>query len=67
LPIGAAMRATIRRGGLQDEDHIGFMSMIDSIMTQAGLHLERLDRRRREPVPSDLVVGGKCGSDAFRA
>lgn len=52
---------------LQDASHIGFMSMIDSIMRQARVHLERLNRRRRETCPaSDLVVGVQCGgSDAF--
>jgi galactarate dehydratase len=52
---------------LQDEAHVGFMSMVDSIMRQAKVHLERLDRRRRVTVPaSELVVGVQCGgSDAF--
>ncbi len=52
---------------LQDEAHIGFMSMIDSIMRQAEVHLEKLNARRRETCPaSDLVVGVQCGgSDAF--
>lgn len=52
---------------LQDEAHVGFMSMIDSIMESAKAHLERLNRRRRETVPaSALVVGVQCGgSDAF--
>ncbi len=52
---------------LQDEAHIGFMSMIDSIMGSAKPHLERLNARRRETCPaSDLVVGVQCGgSDAF--
>ncbi len=52
---------------LQDEVHIGFMSMIDSIMATAEEHLERLNVRRRETVPaSKLVVGVQCGgSDAF--
>jgi galactarate dehydratase len=52
---------------LQDDRHVGFMSMIDSIMTQARQHLERLDARRRETMPaSELVVGVQCGgSDAF--
>lgn len=52
---------------LQDEGHVGFMSMIDSIVRQATPHLERLNRRRRETVPaSELVVGVQCGgSDAF--
>jgi galactarate dehydratase len=52
---------------LQDEAHVGFMSMIDSVMRQATAHLERLNRRRRETCPaSELVVGVQCGgSDAF--
>jgi len=52
---------------LQDEGHVGFMSMIDSIVRQATVHLERLNARRRETVPaSELVVGVQCGgSDAF--
>ena len=52
---------------LQDEAHVGFMSMIASIMTRAEEHLERLNARRRETVPaSELVVGVQCGgSDAF--
>ena len=52
---------------LQDSKHVGFMSMIESIMTQAEEHLERLNARRRETVPaSELVVGVQCGgSDAF--
>ena len=52
---------------LQDDAHVGFMSMIDSIMNTAQRHLERLNARRRETVPaSALVVGVQCGgSDAF--
>ncbi|MFX1678109.1 galactarate dehydratase [Mitsuaria sp. CC2] len=52
---------------LQDAKHVGFMSMIDSVMTQATVHLERLNQRRRVTVPaSELVVGVQCGgSDAF--
>ena len=52
---------------LQDDAHVGFMSMVDSIMRQAEEHLERLNARRRETVPaSELVVGVQCGgSDAF--
>jgi len=52
---------------LQAEEHVGFMSMIDSIVRQADVHLQRLNRRRRETVPvSELVVGVQCGgSDAF--
>ena len=52
---------------LQDEVHVGFMSMIDSIMKTAQSHLERLNARKRETVPaSELIVGVQCGgSDAF--
>ncbi len=52
---------------LQDEAHVGFMSMIDSVLRQAEFHLKRLNQRRRETVPvSELVVGVQCGgSDAF--
>ena len=52
---------------LQSDSHIGFMSMVASIVQQARQHLERLNNRRRETVPaSELVVGVQCGgSDAF--
>jgi galactarate dehydratase len=52
---------------LQDEVHVGFMSMVESIMAMAEVHLQRLNARRRETVPaSALVVGVQCGgSDAF--
>lgn len=52
---------------LQDRRHVGFESMIASILATAERHLERLDARRRETVPaSELVVGMQCGgSDAF--
>ncbi len=52
---------------LQNEAHVGFMSMVNSIVQQARRHLERLNARRRETVPaSELVVGVQCGgSDAF--
>ena len=52
---------------LQDDKHVGFESMIDSILATAEEHLERLNARRRETVPaSELVVGVQCGgSDAF--
>ncbi len=52
---------------LQDDAHVGFMSMVESIMRQATQHLERLNARQRETVPaSELVVGVQCGgSDAF--
>ncbi|KGE11307.1 galactarate dehydrogenase [Burkholderia gladioli] len=72
LPAGAIPVAADKpdNGGvvcLQDSAHVGFMSMIDSIMAMAEQHLERLNRRRRETVPaSELVVGVQCGgSDAF--
>jgi galactarate dehydratase len=52
---------------LQDEKHVGFMSMVDDILATAETHLQRLNARRRETVPaSELVVGVQCGgSDAF--
>ena len=52
---------------LQDDAHVGFMSMVEAIMRQAERHLERLNARVRETVPaSELVVGVQCGgSDAF--
>lgn len=52
---------------LQDAQHVGFMSMIDSIMKQAEINLVELNKRQRETVPaSELVVGVQCGgSDAF--
>ncbi|CAH0142114.1 Galactarate dehydratase (L-threo-forming) [Massilia sp. Bi118] len=52
---------------LQDNAHVGFGSMIESIMDTAERHLMELDARRRETCPaSDLVVGVQCGgSDAF--
>ena len=52
---------------LQDDAHVGFLSMIDAILATAELHLQRLNARRRVTVPaSELVVGVQCGgSDAF--
>jgi galactarate dehydratase len=52
---------------LQDAQHVGFESMVHSIVERARVHLERLNARRRETVPaSELVVGVQCGgSDAF--
>ena len=52
---------------LQDDRHVGFASMVASIVASARVHLERLNARRRETVPaSALVVGVQCGgSDAF--
>ncbi|MNX45986.1 D-galactarate dehydratase [compost metagenome] len=52
---------------LQDEENVGFQSMIDLIMRTAERHLQKLNARRRETCPvSDLTVGVQCGgSDAF--
>jgi len=52
---------------LQDDAHVGFMSMIDNILQHAKPHLARLNARQRQTVPaSALVVGVQCGgSDAF--
>ncbi|WP_427912633.1 galactarate dehydratase [Ramlibacter sp. MMS24-I3-19] len=51
----------------QDEQHQGFMDIVNAVVQQAIPHLERLNKRRRETVPaSELVVGVQCGgSDAF--
>ncbi|MFT3814528.1 MAG: galactarate dehydratase [Acidovorax sp.] len=67
FPIADERSAELDVVCLQDEAHVGFMSMIDSILRSAEVHLERLNRRRRETVPaSALVVGVQCGgSDAF--
>ena len=52
---------------LQDAEHVGFNSMIASILEMAEARLQELDKRRRVTCPaSDLVVGVQCGgSDAF--
>ena len=52
---------------LQDDAHVGFLSMVDHLLANARVHLERLNQRRRETCPaSALVVGVQCGgSDAF--
>ena len=65
--VGDSEEAKLDVVCLQDEAHVGFMSMIDSIMATAEFHLERLNARRRETCPaSALVVGVQCGgSDAF--
>jgi galactarate dehydratase len=67
IPIADQREEALDVVCLQDEGHVGFMSMVESIMRQAEVHLQRLDRRRRETVPaSELVVGVQCGgSDAF--
>jgi galactarate dehydratase len=64
---GASAEAVLDVVCLQDDAHVGFMSMVDSIVSTAQLHLERLNARVRETVPaSELVVGVQCGgSDAF--
>ena len=72
-PAGAPLDARGAAGGaldvtcLQDDAHVGYMSMVDAIVRQADVHLQRLNARRRETVPaSELVVGVQCGgSDAF--
>ena len=65
--VGASAEQALDVVCLQDDAHVGFMSMIDSIMSAAQRHLERLNARVRETVPaSELVVGVQCGgSDAF--
>ena len=52
---------------LQDDVHVGFESMITSIMNMAKLRLQALNLRTRETCSAaDLVVGVQCGgSDAF--
>ena len=64
IPVGTAGPSTVR---LQDDRHVGFASMVESIMSTAEGHLQRLNERRRQRVPaSELVVGVQCGgSDAF--
>ncbi len=67
IPISADGKSALDVVCLQDERHVGFMSMLDSILAQAVPHLERLNARRRVTVPaSELVVGVQCGgSDAL--
>lgn len=52
---------------LQDDEHVGFQSMIDAIVCVAEQKLQVLNQRQRETCPaSALVVGVQCGgSDAF--
>jgi galactarate dehydratase len=63
-PLSVNAASVVR---LQDEQHVGFGSMVDDILQTADRHLQRLNRRRRQPCPvSSLVVGMQCGgSDAF--
>jgi galactarate dehydratase len=70
IPIGPAPTSASVEPAvvcLQDQQHVGFMSMIDSIMGTAEKHLAKLNARQRETCPaSELVVGVQCGgSDAF--
>jgi len=70
IPISAedhSVEADLDVVCLQSEHHVGFMSMIDSIMKQAKVHLSKLNSRVRVKIPaSELVVGVQCGgSDAF--
>ncbi|HWI84593.1 galactarate dehydratase [Ramlibacter sp.] len=67
IPLHAGPTPALDVVTLQDERHVGFMSMVDAVVRQAVPHLERLNARRRETVPaSELVVGVQCGgSDAF--
>ncbi len=67
MGAGATGAAALDLVRLQDDKHVGFASMVESIMTSARTHLERLNARQRETVPaSELVVGVQCGgSDAF--
>src|SRR5215510_1355655 len=66
-PQGAAADRDFDLVTLQDASHVGFESMISSIMRTAERHLQKLDARRRVSCPaSALVVGMQCGgSDAF--
>jgi len=52
---------------MQDESFHGFTEMVEGIIKTAKVHLERLNKRKRETCPaSALVVGMQCGgSDAF--
>ena len=63
-PIAVDSTSVIR---LQDEQHVGFQSMVDDILQVAERHLTKLNARQRETCPaSELVVGMQCGgSDAF--
>ncbi|MCX7660785.1 MAG: galactarate dehydratase [Caldimonas manganoxidans] len=67
IPIDDHRSSSLDVVCLQDEAHVGFHSMVDALMRQAEVHLQRLNARRRETVPaSELVVGVQCGgSDAF--
>ncbi|NDF45732.1 MAG: galactarate dehydratase, partial [Betaproteobacteria bacterium] len=58
IPINDQRNEALDVVCLQDDAHVGFMSMVESIMKNAEQHLQRLNQRRRETVPaSELVVG----------
>jgi galactarate dehydratase len=63
LPIRSSPHTVV----LQDDVHVGFESMIDSIMAMAKTRLAALNLRKRETCSAaDLIVGVQCGgSDAF--
>jgi galactarate dehydratase len=63
LPIQSSPHTVV----LQDDVHVGFESMIDSIMAMAKTRLAALNLRKRETCSAaDLIVGVQCGgSDAF--
>ncbi len=67
FPIKDERSTSVNTVCLQDPEHVGFMSMIESIVREAEIHLKRLNQRKRETVPaSELVVGMQCGgSDAL--
>ena len=67
LPLKVEEASSYSHVCLQDTRHVGFASMISSILATAEQHLQRLNARQRETVPaSELVVGVQCGgSDAF--
>jgi galactarate dehydratase len=67
IPIQSGSDSEFSHVCLQDQAHVGFNSMIESIMQTAQQKLELLNQRQRETCPaSDLVVGVQCGgSDAF--
>jgi len=67
IPLAADGSPAMGAVRLQDQQHVGFGTMVSSILAQAEQHLARLNHRRRETVPvSELVVGVQCGgSDAF--
>jgi galactarate dehydratase len=65
IPISAGTSPDLVR--LQDDEHDGFLPMVESIVAKADAQLARLNRRRRETCSaSELVVGLQCGgSDAL--